>query len=551
MNQRATDRRTFLLGSLGAAAAASPLLAGCTTAAAKPSANNSADTAVKLPSYVPYTGVTPDLPGNEQGLLNGFLRYPANPVKVFPSPPGKGDTVSAFVQTALPVPPATGQNPYWQELNKRLGATLELTIVPTTDVAAKFATLIAGGDLPDLIEPGTTLPNNVAAGITTLPQWLAAQCQDLTSFLSGDKIKDYPFLANIPTAAWKAGVYNGGIYGVPVARGVAGTLMFRRDDLFKQAGVNPDPADYNEFVQVCKQMSDAKHNRWALTGGGDALYFVQQMLGVPNNWRYESGKLTHAFEVPEMKEALSAAAKMVAAGYTNPDGFTSSPPVKQWFNSGTAVLHPDRYTAWPQYFQQNIAGPSFDIGGMRPPKYDGGGWAGTYQSAPFNNFTAFKKASPDRVKYLLTICDWLAAPFGTEEYLFRKFGLAGRDYAMTAGSPAQTQTGVSETALSVRYIVDSPDTLFVPGDGAATTKDYDYQKSIIATSVVDPTVGLFSETNTQKAPILGTLISGAQNDIMSGRKPVSSWDEVVTQWRSSGGDAIRGEFEKQLQQAHG
>ena len=33
---------------------------------------------------------------------------------------------------------------------------------------------------------------------------------------AGDKVKQYPNLANIPTGAWAAGVWNGKLYGLPV-----------------------------------------------------------------------------------------------------------------------------------------------------------------------------------------------------------------------------------------------------------------------------------------------------------------------------------------------
>ena len=88
-------------------------------------------------------------------------------------------------------------------------------------MATKFSTLITGDDLPDLIVPALFLPNGVPAGIGNLPQWMAAKCTDLTPYLGGDAVKEYPNLADIPTRCWQC-VYNGGIYGVPVPRGAIG-----------------------------------------------------------------------------------------------------------------------------------------------------------------------------------------------------------------------------------------------------------------------------------------------------------------------------------------
>ena len=67
--------------------------------------------------------------------------------------------------------------------------------------------------LPDamyLSGPGGTPPN-----IENMAEFLKAKCADLTPYLSGDAIKDYPNLANIPTSAWRVPIYGNAIYGIP------------------------------------------------------------------------------------------------------------------------------------------------------------------------------------------------------------------------------------------------------------------------------------------------------------------------------------------------
>ncbi|MFL6143963.1 MAG: hypothetical protein ACJ72N_19130 [Labedaea sp.] len=542
MSTSTFDRRLFMAGVAGTA-----LLSAC----GKSSTSNTtaATQGVKLPTYVRYDKVKPDLPGNEQGLLDGFLRYPDPPVKAFSGPPGDGSTLSAFVLTGSPVPPAVDQNPYWQELNKRANLNLKLTIVPSADMATKFASLVAGDDLPDFIVPALFLPNGMPAGIANLPAWMESKCQNLTPFLSGDAVKEYPFLANIPTAAWRQCRYNGGIYGLPVQRGVGGTLMFRRDDVFTQLGANPQPASFAEFKDLAKQVTDAKANRWAFSQA--PIDFVRQMLGLPWRWQEQGGKFTSAYEMEQAKQALADCAQLTKDGVIHPDSTASNAPVKKWFNSGQALMIADRYTAWPQFFADNVAGPNFDIGGMRPPKYAGGGFNGTWQAEPTNNFTVLKKASDDRIRYLLKVANWLAAPFGTEEQLFRVYGVPGQHYNMKNGSPAQTQEGVTQTALGIRYIVDAPSVIFIPGNPEATRKSYDYQASIIPTSIRDPQVGLYSDTWSRKQGQLGQIINDAQADIVSGRKPVSAWDDAVKSWKQTGGDKVKAEFEEAFQKEKG
>ena len=48
------------------------------------------------------------------------------------------------------------------------------------------------------------------------PAFLDAKCTDLTQYLAGDAIRDYPNLAAIPSRSWKGALVNGKIYGVPI-----------------------------------------------------------------------------------------------------------------------------------------------------------------------------------------------------------------------------------------------------------------------------------------------------------------------------------------------
>ncbi|MGH2520456.1 MAG: ABC transporter substrate-binding protein, partial [Chloroflexota bacterium] len=60
--------------------------------------------------------------------------------------PGTGDTINAVAATYLEAPPALDRNAQWQAVNKALNADLKLPIINVSDYAAKFSTIIAGGD---------------------------------------------------------------------------------------------------------------------------------------------------------------------------------------------------------------------------------------------------------------------------------------------------------------------------------------------------------------------------------------------------------------------
>jgi putative aldouronate transport system substrate-binding protein len=550
------SRRTLIRGALSvtALAGAGPLIAACGNGSGNGPAESS-NAGVLLPAYVPLAnGPVPDLPAMTNGVLAGFLKYPAKPVSVTGGAPGDGSTVSAFIETFSPVAPALSQNPYWQALNKALGVNLDLQVVPGSDYGDKLNVLVAGGTLPDLTMISGIPPN--------LPDLLAAEFEDLTPFLGGDAAKKYPMLANIPSLYWKTAVYNGALYGVPIPRTIMGDVFFYRADILAAKGLNPKPASYNEFVTLCKELTDSRNNVWALSnanntaanaGGVGTLQLIQQMLGVGYNWIDSGGKLTSTYELPQTQEALARTTELYKAGYIHPDSFSSATTsmtttYKQWFNAGSAVMNGDSWTAWAPYYAENVAGPSFRINGVLPPNYDGGSKAVTWQQNPSFSFTAFKKASKARIEELLKVVNWLSAPFGSAEFLQKTYGIEGTDWVRTNGDVAQTQAGSNQAGgLSIGYVGSGPDVIYTAGEAQATRDCYGFMKDSIPLSVADPTTGLYSRTNAQKSATLSGIIIDSVQAIIQGQQPLSSWADTVKSWKNSGGDQVRTEFEKALQ----
>lgn len=533
-----TQRRTVLQGTAGAAvltAFGGSVLSACTTEGQQ--GPDSSTDSVKPPTFVAYKGIAPDLPGELPGT-EGFLSYPPSPSALVADKPGKGGSVSALIKSLGALPPAMNKNRYWQELNTRLGTEMDMLFTPSANYESKFATTIAGGDLPDLIE--------VAPPVPQLPKLLESNFQDLSEYLSGDAVKEYPFLANIATQAWKTCLVDGRLYGIPVPRPVLGNALFRRDDLIAAKGLDPDPKNFVEFEKLCRELTDSKANVWALTASPYGL--LGQMLRLPATWRNDGGKLTHLYEFPEVKQALTASAKMIADGLVHPDFATNTVSKgKQLISAGTTLMHSDGFSAWGEI--NRTAGGQ--VGAIVPFGVDSADPIIPIQAGSLN-FTVLKKASEQRVKEILAIFNWLAAPFGSQEYLFRKFGLDGLHYTMTNGNPVRTELGTTEVTgtngIIEYHLADGPKVLFSPGLEEATRKANAYAQKIASFTEYDPTVGLYSDTSSQKGAQLEKNVAAARLEIIQGRKPVSAWDDAVKAWRTGGGDQIRAEFEEQLQQ---
>lgn len=289
-------------------------------------------------------------------------------------------------------------------------------------------------------------------------------------------------------------------------------------------------------------MTSPKDNHWAW--GTVPLSYVQKMLNLPNHWKEEGGAFTHMYEVEEYPQALEATRTLLKSGVVHPDAIgASGSSRKGWFNGGITSFDLDGLIAWNQYYAENTAGPEFAVNMLDVPGFDGGkgtpwlGWA-------LNNLTCFNKDSEHSPETLLAMVNWMSVPFGTEEYLFRKYGLEGRHYTLEDGNPIPTKVGVQETGIGIQYFGDAPMALYLAGHPDVPKKQFELEKKIAPRMISDPSYGLYSDTKSKKSGIISGPLTDLQNQILQGERPVSEWDAAVQTWRTSGGDQIRSELEK-------
>jgi putative aldouronate transport system substrate-binding protein len=516
-----------------------PTLAACSgkkSATAKGGAV--ASSKLQLPTYVPAQVPVPDLPGSSEGLDAGYLRAPSGLTTSVATTPGDGRKITALTETFTTPAPAMDQNAYWQELNKRLGSELDMTIV-VDDYPSKFNALVASDSLPDLV----WFPPN--QGLQNVPQLLAAKFLDLTPYLSGDAVKKYPNLANLPTYSWKTSVVDGKIYGVTVTYGAFGQVYLINEDFWKPAG-GAQFSGADDFLAKAKTLLDAKNNKYVL----EPAYYnhLQQFcrwFGAPNTWQPAGGKLTHQIETDEFAAALEFAVKVFQAGLFWPDPNLSTTPEKVAGGALGAYVQ-----SFPGFildsktvdFPLGAIVPFPAVSGAKPTFYHG------YGSVGFTAIT--KKAGTARVETMLKVLDYLAAPFGTTEAEFINFGVEGTHFTRDgAGNPKLNAKGEAEVLTTwqpASFLMNSPEYLYLPGHEDRTKLIHDVETQALAMMGTNPCLGHYSDTDTNKGAGLTSKLRTALEDIIAGRQPLSNLDAVRKDWRSKGGDAIRGEYEKAI-----
>jgi putative aldouronate transport system substrate-binding protein len=532
----------FLMQACTSVPGATP--GGAAAPTARPPAAPAPSGAVKLPTHIPVSAVKADLPGT-QTIPDGYLTYPKSTFKSVSATPASGGEVTWMTYTIVPNA-ALEDNPAWQEVNKQVGATLRMQLVPFADYTARLQTTLAGGELPEVVYVPNIQPE--------LAQLMQAKFADLTPALSGDAIKEYPNLASLPTNSWKHTVFNNAIYAVPTAYMPFFWMLWNRQDMLEQAGVAA-PRNADEFKSVLTQLTRQQSGTWGIashinnsfdiwsaTGGMHAA-----MFGAPNQWDESGGKFTRTFETEQFKAAVGFARDLYAAGVYHPDSLTWTILQKRTnFEAGRFAYEFDGMTINLWNNAKKVS-PDVKLRQPVPPPADGSNGHYWYGPGVFG-YTAIRKASPERVKEILRIMNYLAAPIGSEEYLLTHYGVKGVDWDFDdKGNPTLTPKGQADQmpwGAGTVTVPNPPQVLFNPQDPEFARVIQGEQKAMDAVGVSDPSIGLYSNTNANKGNLLNQAMLDGLAEIVKGAQPVSYLDQLVRDWRTNGGDQIRAELEQ-------
>jgi putative aldouronate transport system substrate-binding protein len=559
------SRRGFLAGAL-ATTVGVPLLNACAPAPSpaapagggQPAASGGTAAKSLFPTYIPpANGPKPDYHDANPLYSDAFDTYPANPVKANgTTAPGAGSTLSALVAAYFPVPTIKEQNPTWQAIDKALNVTTNMTIIPGGDYRTRFATTMSSDDLPDIMHIffGYSVAPN-------LPGFFKSKCADLTPYLSGDAAKDYPNLAAIPTPAWKNSIsaVDGALYLIPIHRQMTsipprGGNLFKNVDMWdKELGQDFVPKNADDFKKALTQLNRPQENRWAMGafGTNDTLFGIgnfAEVFNAPNNWKLDSsGKLVKDRETPEYKAAVGFMRDLFASGLVWPDSIQAINNVRADFVGKKFAMSPDAQgNSWVDFWQRGLtqATPPTHFGMIKPFAAQDGQKPVHYLGTGFVSMNVLKKASPDRVKELLRVLNWLAAPFGSQEDLLLTYGLKDQDYALDAkGNPRPTPDGISRAGyVPWRYLAQHPWVYYQADLDGFAKASHEAEMATIPLGVDDPTNGFLAPTLYAKGANADMVFWDGLRDVILSRRPFTDYDQLVTDWKTTAGDQVRKEY---------
>lgn len=535
--------------------AAPTIAASASTATTAPAASGTAVAALATSTPL-AAAASGKIPGGSPLVPDAYTKLPP-PFASSTAPPAKGGKISVFMVAYNPPPAPKAQNRYWQELEKRVGAQLDLTFVTAASYGEKIAVVTAGGDLPDLMYIDTSMAPDQYRAL------LQGAYTDLTPLLTGSALKEFPNLATFPQRLWDSMAISKKLYGVPRMRYFANGPLFFRQDWAEKVGI-PQAKNAEELFNLMAALAkmdpdgNGRADTYGMTGISNNIFslnWLYHMFRVPNMWRQNpDGSLTNQIETDEFRATIAYARRLWEAGAYHPDAATMSlQQARDALISSKVGGYSSGFLELPgaagiKVKTRTSSAPNANVVALLPPGHDGGQPAWRTQSALFGFVAINSRAGRDRgrVKELLRVLDWWAAPFGSEEYTFLNFGLKDVHHTIRPDGAVQlTDAGRAEIA-EIPLLANSPPVFYYPD----TPEDGPYLQGVIrqmlATAADNPVETLYSVTNTQKNAELGQLQRDRLTDIIVGREPLTALDQYVKDWRSRGGDMIRKEYQDAL-----
>ncbi|MFF4713954.1 extracellular solute-binding protein [Streptomyces eurythermus] len=546
----APSRRSFLASTAVAAAAVAgglPLLTACGGGQEGRKEGTTSGKAARkiLPAYVASSVVAPDIPA-KNGSAAGFTKAVALDRLRTSVPKKLGSGGELTIMAPLWGTPPDNDNPYYKAMNEAIGVRTRWQNQDGNTYDEKLGAILASSDIPDaVVVPGWNLNGKIPSAVN-------AKFADLGPYLSGDKVKDYPNLAAVPTDAWQRCIFGGQLRAIPLPGSyVPNIAPFYRKDVFDKHGWQL-PKSTDEFLAWAKEATDAKGGVWACS---DMKWTAFNAFGVLNGgdkalwWNLQGGKLINRIETEEYLEALEWARKLFAAGVVHPDdkaGKTTNPAGTR-FTAGKLLVYNNDLSDWfGKISEQHAQNPDFDMAAMDIFTHDGGDpllWAGQ----PCNIFTFVnKKASEQKIKDFLAIANFCAAPYGTKERLLAEYGVEGTDFTLDKkGVPTKTTKGVNEVLGAFDYTGKPAAYVAHPDFPEVTRGMIEWQQRMGAFTKKSSFYGL-TITEPGRWSNLADDFEQLEDDVVRGRKRIGDVQQAVSEWKKQGGDDLRDWYRKLL-----
>jgi multiple sugar transport system substrate-binding protein len=225
---------------------------------------------------------------------------------------------------------------------------------------AKIIQLFAAAN-PDISVTQESIPNSeymakvssavVAGGRPDTGMVIAERFADLTAMGAlvdiSERVNAWQGKANLPDNRWTGMSNEGAIYAVPAYAFV--DWMYYRKDYFDKAGISAPPKTFDEFLTVCRKLTDPSKNRYAfgMRGGAGGFKYVIDVMEAFGSPLIKDGQA--AIDKPAAVEAITFYAGLFRKEKVAPpstpndsyrqimEGFRTGQTAMIWHHTGSLI----------------------------------------------------------------------------------------------------------------------------------------------------------------------------------------------------------------------
>jgi len=305
--------------------------------------------------------------------------------------------------------PPPGGDAVGRRIEEETGTEITWQWVPWNGYKDRMNVAINTGTLADIVQVPTSTP---IYETTTHEAIQAGSFHDLTGYLSGDALKQYPHLAAYPKEIWSNMVYNGKIWGIPRHPNppVFVTVHIRKD-LLDKAGL-PVPQTWEQFTDVVLKLSHPPDMYGlAMKSTSSVDIFANAITGI-QNWQVDKkGNFTYRDFLPVYKDYLRWMRKLYAAGAIHPEFPVVEGSETDLFKQGhyvavAANTHMFTIPDWIDKLQKNAPGADvLTLKVLKGPR----GYATSAATGSWTNLMISSKVPEANIPQLLKLIDYTSS----------------------------------------------------------------------------------------------------------------------------------------------
>lgn len=475
--------------------------------------------------------------------------------------------ITAIDHTYGNPPPSDG--PGLKMINERFDVNYQPTFVPEASYTEKLTAVVASGDIPDIM---------YSPGDSNFYKWAGQG-----AFLAlDDFIEQYPSFKLVPSLTLNAGRVNGKVYAIPQYYPPYSLTPSIRQDWLDKLGLKM-PTSYDELKQVALAFTKQDPSgRGAGKTYGIAMgqtinpSYAMGAWWDPDSWLHkdDQGRLLLGSITDASKERIQFLAELYAEGAVSRDfAVMDWAATNKEFYSGKAGI----FIGAPRGMSQDYMAGLLQIDpGARPvpiPPFKAPDGAQEFlATAGFSGLTTFSAKlakDKDKTKAILDMLDFRRTFYPADQQTPQNkdydwlMGGEGKGYDVVDGKIVPKDGTTNPQGLAPNeYLVGG--TAWVP-----KPSDLDYSKGYTKEPIMgawakalqdmwtqtkgytNPTIGVQSKTFEDKGTDLTQFLSDEQTKMVAGQRKLDTWDDMVSEWQSRGGEAYIQEINDGLKNMQG